>query len=314
MKVATIGAGGIAERHLGVLGAEPEIEIAGHVTTRPRGAQEAAQRWGGRAYTDFTEMLDREEVDAVWVCVPPGAHGAIEHELIERGIPFFVEKPLSVELHTAEEIAQRLDRTGIVAAVGYHMRAMDTLPEVQRTLAENPARMVLGAWHDSTPPPEWWRRQASSGGQMVEQATHLFDLARVLVGEATVIGATATRHERPAYPDADVATVSAALLRYETDATGVFTATCLLGGAAAVHVQLVCEGLLITVARDGVTYDTGVDRREVRVNNDPFVDEDRAFLSAVRNGDPSLCVCKYRDALVTHRLCCEARRAAGDGR
>lgn len=302
MKVALIGAGGMARRHAGLLANEPDIEFVGHVGPTPAHREALAHQWGGRAYATVGELLAAEEVDAAWITVPPGEHGA-ELALIERGIPFFVEKPLSADRETAERIGAALERSGVVAGVGYHWRAMDTIPEVQRTLAENPAQMVLGAWHDSTPPPAWWRRQAQSGGQMVEQATHLFDIARYLVGEARVTASEASVHTRPAYPDADVADVSAALLRFDRGALGAFTATCLLGGGAAIHVQLVCEGLLITITQQSVTYDDGRQRREVRRRADPGVAQNRAFLEAVRRGDPSLLLSSYADALATHRLC-----------
>ena len=310
MKVATIGSGGICRRHLEVLAGESDVEIVGHVTRSPEHAEEVAAHWGGRPYTDYRALLEQERPDVVWICVPPGSHGPIEFDLIERGIPFFVEKPLDADAQTAERIAAALQGTGILAGVAYHWRAMDTLAEVRQTLAENPARMVLGAWHDATPPPRWWRHQAESGGQMVEQATHLFDLARYLLGNARVLAATALRHDRPAYPDADVADVSAALLQFGGDIAGVFTATCLLGGPAAIHLQLVCEGLLITIDQTGVVYDTGSERRQIPLGNDPFVAEDRAFLAALRAGDPEPILCTYQDALQTHRLCCAVREAA----
>jgi predicted dehydrogenase len=311
MNVAMIGTGGIAAKHLSVLAAEPNIAIVGHMSPTAEHAAAAARRWGGRPYTSHAELLQRERPDAVWICVPPLAHGTLERDLIDQHIPFFVEKPLSADRLTAEQIAASISNSGLIVGVGYHWRAMDTIPYVQETIATNPPRMVIGAWHDATPPPLWWRVQALSGGQMVEQATHLFDLARLLVGEARVIGATASRQERSAYPDMDVADVSAALIQYERGAAGVFSATCLLGGAAAIHVQLVCEGLLITITQAGVTYDTGSERRELRARHDPFVAENRAFLEAVSRNDPMLLFSSYADALLTHRLCCDVLERSG---
>ena len=306
-----IGSGGIARRHIGVLVAEPEVELAGIVSPNPDRAAAVAHRWQRPVYDGVAELLGQESLDAAWICVPPGQHGEIESRLIERRIPFFVEKPLAADGRTGEEIGEALGRTGLIAAVGYHWRALDTIPEVRRTLAGRPARMVLGAWHDATPPPEWWRHQSSGGGQMVEQATHLVDLARLLAGEANVLAATATRYGQAAYPDADVADAGAALLRFDAGATGVFTATCLLGGVAAAQVQIVCEGLLITITQRSVVYDWGRERREVLTGNDPFVDEDRAFLQAVQRNDPSLLVSSYADALLTHRLCFDVQAASG---
>ena len=313
MKIAMIGAGGIAQRHLRMLAKEPSLELVGHVARTPKNRLEAAQRWGGQDYATCEELLDRETVDAAWVTVPPGEHGPIERCLIEHGVPFFVEKPLSAERETAVEIGAMLEKRGLIAGVGYHWRAMDTIPEVRRVLADHPARMVLATWHDATPSPSWWRQQAQSGGQMVEQATHLVDIARHLLGEAKVMAASAKRHVRPAYPDADVADVNASLLQFDKGAIGVFTATCLLERAASINVQLICEGLLITITQESVLFDTGRESREVRVGEDPFARENRAFIEAVRRNDCSLMFSSYKDALHTHRLTFDVLAASNRG-
>jgi len=187
MKIGMIGTGGIAQRHLGVLGTIPDLEIVGHVSHAPARAVAQAAQWGGEPFTSIEELLDRQRPEVVWVCVTPDRHGALERELVRRRLPFFVEKPLSADRATAEEIATRLTPDGPIVAVGYKLRALDTLDRARALLAERPPRMVLAAWHDSLPPPAWWRRGAQSGGQVVEQATHLLDLARHLVGEATVL-------------------------------------------------------------------------------------------------------------------------------
>ncbi len=55
-------------------------------------------------------MLDTERPDAVWVCVTPDAHGALELGLIERGIHLMVEKPLAADPETPERINEALER------------------------------------------------------------------------------------------------------------------------------------------------------------------------------------------------------------
>lgn len=313
MKIAMIGAGGIAQRHLRMLAKEPDLELVGHVARTEKNRLEAAQRWGGRGYATCEELLDHETVEAAWITVPPGEHGTIERCLLEHSIPFFVEKPLSAERETAVEIGARLEKRGVIAGVGYHWRAMDTIPEVRRVLADHPVRMVLAAWHDATPSPSWWRRQAQSGGQVVEQATHLFDIARYLLGEAKVVAASAKRHHRPAYPDADIADVNAALLQFNRGAIGVFTATCLLERSAAINVQLICEGLSITITQESVIFDTGREYRQVSVGEDPFVRENRAFIEAVKRNDSRLVFSSYEDALHTHQLTFDVLVASNSG-
>jgi myo-inositol 2-dehydrogenase/D-chiro-inositol 1-dehydrogenase len=302
MKTAMIGAGYIAGVHLNALVQLPEIEVTAHVSPSLEKRKDAVRHCGGRAYSTCEEMLKSETIEAAWINVPPGSHGKIERSFITRRIPMFIEKPLSADRKTAEKLGEEIEKSGLVVGVGYHWRAMDTVPAVREKLAGKAIRMVLASWHDLTPQPTWWRHQETCGGQMVEQVTHLFDISRLLVGEAKVLYSTASRVERASFPGMDVSDVSAAVLQFEQGAKGVFTATCLLDGPAEIHVQLVCEGLFVTLTQSGVTFDYGKEKVERKIGNDPFLAEDVAFLEAVRRGDESLLFSSYQDALKTHEL------------
>ena len=330
LRVALIGPGFIAQRHLEVLGSEPGAELVGIVSRSLAKAETAAHRYGGRPYDDLGLMLDTERPDAVWLCVTPDAHGALELGLIERGIHLMVEKPLAADAETPERISAALDAAGLIGGVAYHWRAMDTLAEVEEVIASRPVKLLNGHWHDNLPGVAWWRDLATSGGQIVEQATHLVDLSRRLLGEATVVAATHERHDHPEHPEMTVPDTSTAILRYDGGPIGAITATCILGGTSAQEVRLFCEGLAITVRQQGVLYEdsrtkavTATDgftgsrlwgvtaTRYVPTGNDPFRDEDRAFLDAIRSGDDSRLFSSYADALRTHRLTCAIREAAG---
>ena len=230
MRVGVVGTGGVAIRHLGVLSKLNGCSFVGHVSASRQRAKAQSLQWGGRAYDGVGQMLEREQPDAVWVCVTPDRHGAIEGALIEHGVPFFIEKPLPNDLTTAERIAADLEGKRLVVGVGYKFRALDVLARVRRMLEDRPAQLALGAWHDRTPGPDWWRDELRSGGQLVEQATHLIDLARVLLGEPRVLAATLGHHARPSCPDWTAAQVTAALLLFRDGVPATLTATCLLDG------------------------------------------------------------------------------------
>lgn len=292
MRVAILGTGSVALRHLGVLAQLPDVSIVAHLSSSAARAEAQSAEWGGRPYTNLEHLLDREHPEAVWLCLIPDQHGPPEMALIQRRIPFFVEKPLSVNLRPAEDIAARIG--SLVTAVGYKFRALDTLARVRSLLSEIPPRMALGAWHDATPPPAWWSQPERSGGQMVEQATHLVDLARLLLGEADVLSATIGPQ------------VSAAHVRFG-DVPAVFTATSLLRGRQAIHLQLVCSGHVITITEQQVVIETGRETESFATTVDPFLEEDRLFLEAVQAGDPRGVLSSYEDALKTHRLCVAIR-------
>jgi predicted dehydrogenase len=303
MKIAVFGTGNIAAAHIKPLLNEPDVEIVGHVNPTQAKADAAAEQWGGRGYTNVHDLLAGTTVDAALVLLPPHVHGEIEMTLIQNGIPFMAEKPLTGDRRTGEEIAEAVERAGLIAAVGYQFRAMDTNDTVQSIIAANPVRMMLGAWHGSTPSPSWWQRQDQSGGQFVEQATHLFDLARYLTGlEASVLGAMGAQHKRDAFPNLTVDDVSAALLRFGDQVPATFTATCILNKGGTAELQLLCDGITIRIFRTYTTLDDGNTQTRIDVQNDPYGAQNLAFLQAVRSNDDTPLYCTYADALKTHQL------------
>ena len=153
-------------------------------------------RWGGTRYDDVDTMLAKAKPDVVYVAVPPYRAVAIGERLVQAGIPFLTEKPLAAsDAAGPARLAAAIERAGLVVAVGYHLRALDILTEVRDWLDGAAPKLVVARWLDSTPRPAWWGRAEQGGGQVIEQATHLYDLARLLMGEATVVGAASTtRH------------------------------------------------------------------------------------------------------------------------
>jgi len=189
MKIAFVGSGGIARRHAGGLVKLEEIEVVGAFDVVAEQAQSFAAQFGGKAHTDLTEMLDEAKPEAVWVCLPPFAHGEAEMALLERGIPFLVEKPVSNSIEAARLILEQVESTGTLVSVGYMSRYRRGVNRAKELLADDPAILLHGAWIGGTPRVPWWRVKALSGGQIIEQTTHLFDLARYLVGEPTLVSA-----------------------------------------------------------------------------------------------------------------------------
>src|SRR5690606_4037093 len=121
-RVGIIGVGGIAQRHLGVLEQFIDVELAGFADPDFDRAVAAASRFGAKAYPDHTTLLRDASLDAIYICIPPFAHGEAERAVIARGLPFFVEKPLSLDIDLADALAVEIATAGLITAVGYHWR------------------------------------------------------------------------------------------------------------------------------------------------------------------------------------------------
>src|SRR5207249_2047124 len=123
-----------------------------------------------------------------------------------------------------------------------------------------------------------------SGGQVVEQATHVVDLARVLLGEVAEVYAQAARTP-PAWagqPDADVDDVTAVTLRFACGAVGTLSASCLLPRLHRAAVHTVSPGLALEVSDRVLVVDAGGEpERHVPAMN-PRIQVDRDFLDAVQ--------------------------------
>ncbi len=312
MNVGFVGSGGIAQRHLGVLEQFDGVRVAAFADPDAARAGQLAARVGAASYTDHRAMLDREPIDALFICVPPFAHGEPEHDAVELNIPFLVEKPLSRDLKTAERTGIAIEQRGLVTAAGYHWRYMDTVEEAQHRLADNPARLALGYWLADTPPPAWWHRRNASGGQTVEQTTHIIDLARLLVGEVERVYATGSRTHREDFPNLDVDDASAATLEFATGAVGNIASTCLLNWGHRVGLHLFSPGMAIELHEHEMMIDVGQGRPTRGTERDPVVQQDRDFLNAAAGGDDRIRV-SYTEALRTHRVALGMVRSAANG-
>lgn len=317
LRVGCVGTGFIAGRHLSALAGFDDVHIVGVADPLRARAEEVASRFGATPYDDGLALLEAEQLDALWLCVPPFAHGELERAAVKRGVPFFVEKPLGLDLVTAVEVAGEVRDAGLTVCVGYHWRSLSMVQTARELIGERPVHLLTGAWLDTTPAAPWWLKRSGSGGQAVEQTTHLFDLARVLVGEVESVQALEATTPRDGWPGADVPTASVVLLRFRSGALGTMASSCVLDRRHQVDLQLVLEGTSLGLREGGLSdhelrVATRTGEQVTRSTEDPIAREDRAFLDALIGGSDRVPV-PYDDALRTHALVCAADRSAREG-
>ena len=86
-------------------------------------AQAMAGRYGwGAVYTDAAEMLRAEEFDAVIVCAGGPAHPDLACQVLEAGLPVFLEKPAAIDLEGTQRIAACATKAGLPVQVGHQKR------------------------------------------------------------------------------------------------------------------------------------------------------------------------------------------------
>lgn len=315
VRVGFIGTGGIANAHLRGLSQIADAELAALCDVDAARAENAVRTYGGKAYTDYRQMLDAERLDAVYICVPPHAHEGQEEELAARNIPFFVEKPVANTLAKAQAIAEAVDRADLLTSVGYHWRYMDYARLARERLEGKTIGMALGYWMGGMPGVYWWRRKELSGGQMVEQTTHIVDLARDLCGEIEEVYAAMTTRALGDVENFTADDVGTMTVRFASGAIGTISNTCLLKGFGyTVGLHIVTPEVVVEI--DGGQFRAIQAGREeiVKGNNNPYLEEDQVFIRAVQTGDRSAIRSPYADAVKTLAVTLAANESAVTGR
>jgi predicted dehydrogenase len=318
VRIGMVGAGSVAARHVRTLLAMDGVEVAAVADPALDRAGELADEAGAAAYPNHMELLDGERLDAVYICVPPFAHGAPELAVIDARLPLFVEKPVAIDQETAATIAARLERRPLVTCTGYHWRWLDIFDRAGELLADRPARLVQCSWLDKVPPPLWWLRRDGSGGQVIEQTTHVLDTARGLAGEVTEVHAFAARAAvhpptpGPALPAGDIHDVSVASLRFASGAVGTVASTCLLPRLHRAGVQVVADGLSLELSETELVVEADGRGSAWKAGADAGPRPDADFVAAVRGGPDRIRV-PWPEAYRTHLLACAITRSAEEG-
>ena len=310
IRVGFIGTGNITRRHFGALEKlKDRAEVVAVCDVVEERAQAAAPA-GAKVYLSSYEMLHREKLDAVYICLPPDAHVDQELAAIDKGINIFVEKPLPLDLKKAEYIADRARARSVVTAVGYHWRHFSHAKLLKERLNGEPVGMALGYFLNILPGSPWWRIAPRSGGQVVEQAIHIFDTSRYLLGEVEQVWASyalRANADEPSFAQDDVYTVN---LRFQSGVVANYSVCCILHRRYNVGLEVLCKNRVFRLKERELEIDDADGVTSVPLENDAGFDENVAFLKAIATGDRSAILSDYGDALKTQRVVMAANRSA----
>ena len=313
IKIGFIGCGGNANGHMNQLAGIEGARVVAVCDVQAERAQSAADKHKAAPYTAHQALLERDDLDAVYLSLPVFAHGQPEFDVIERGLPFFVEKPVAINMDIAREVEAAVANAGLITCVGYQLRYLGSTKITQQILQARTINMIVGKYWCSTghgDPNAWLRQMNKSGGQLVEQATHTIDMMRYMGGEvATVYAMQANRFLK----ETDCPDANSVALQFESGAVGSLTATWAYSGnwSNANVLDLLYEGELLNwnpsrvlVQEDGEWVD--------KTESSPTIDE--VFVDAVRSSDASSILSPYSDAVKTLAISLAANQSAQENK
>lgn len=337
VKIGFIGAGGNANWHMDMIKDVPDCKIVAVTDLDEDKAKAAAEKCGGaNAYGSHMTMLAKEDLDCCYISIPPHQHGQPEIDVIHKGLPFFVEKPLALSFDLLDDIAERVEKRGIGTCVGYQIRYLDIMDRAKKMLANTFINTVQAHYFCGCIG-GWYTRMALSGGQITEQATHMLDLMRFLLGDVDWVSATKREGAVVTSDKLDASALSAGsiakedaglqlheyniwdatslLMQFESGVPATFTCSCQTNYMFEVLLDIVTTDfrLKIDYEKMEITQRVGKDVKKEVIQADLTPAIDATFIDAVRTNDFSKVRSNYAEAVKSVHLSLAAVEAAENG-
>ncbi|MEM5595964.1 Gfo/Idh/MocA family oxidoreductase [Niallia circulans] len=142
LKIAVIGLGDISSIHLSAIQANPTAELVA-VSDIDETRRESVQ--GVNFYTDYQEMLEKETLDCVHICLPHYLHYPVTKACVEKGIHVLQEKPLALHTEEGLELLKlEEDNKQVKIAICFQNRLNETVEKLRQIIAENKYGKIVG--------------------------------------------------------------------------------------------------------------------------------------------------------------------------
>jgi predicted dehydrogenase len=158
-------------------------------------AATAAARFNPATTTDWRKIIDRKDVDAVYIATPPFLHAEMAIAALKAGKHVYCEKPIGITPKQVSDLVKAAKASGRVFLAGQQMRSMLQLTEAVRKIREGAIGDILfvkAQRHAAADLPydgssgDWYFNYQKSGGYLVEQSVHNLDACNWVIGEHPV--------------------------------------------------------------------------------------------------------------------------------
>jgi len=186
VRVGFIGTGGIAGWHARQLLELPEARIAALADTSEKNRQNFAEKFGlqeAAQFSDYQDMLERAELDAVVICSPHTHHYRQACDVLNHGLHVLIEKPMTCSSAEAEQLIRVAEQAGKVLQVSYQRHFQPEFLYIRDAIASGAIGKLTSVtaslyqeWRQGTPGS--WRQdpKLSGGGFLMDSGSHIIDV------------------------------------------------------------------------------------------------------------------------------------------
>lgn len=197
LRVAFIGAGGIAGTHMRYLAEMADVEIVAQADISEASMQRWAEQYGiADSFTDYEEMLTKVKPDAVSVCTPNGMHAPAAIAALKAGAHVIVEKPMAMNAGEAQAMIDAAEKGKRKLVIGFQYRFDPKTTFIKKAIdAGRMGQIVYGRVQSLRRRgiPNWGvfgRKELQGGGPLIDIGVHALEMTHFAMGSPKPVAAS----------------------------------------------------------------------------------------------------------------------------
>ena len=225
VRFGVIGLKGIGRNHIRAITSIENAELAAVADINEEVGKAVSSEYDVEWYRDYVKMLEEASIDAVSICTPHYLHHPMAMKSLEYGKHVLLEKPMAITAREADEIVEESKSRGLKVGVVFQLRLNPTSQKTKKIITEELGQIYrvcmeacffrTQSYYNSDP---WRGRWATEGGgALINQAIHMIDLLRWVMGPVDYLWAQMDTVGH----DIEVEDVAVATLRFKNGALGV---------------------------------------------------------------------------------------------
>lgn len=210
VRIGFIGTSGWMDlSHLPIFRADPRVEMVAICGRNRERAQEMATKYGiGSVFTNYREMIERAKLSAIVIGTPDDEHYAMTMDALDAGLHVLCEKPLALNAADAKAMYEKAEAAGVRHMTFYTWRWMPHYRYMRELIQQGAVGRLYHCYFSflmgfgRSVEYQWRFDRKRANGIVGDSGSHMFDLARYLIGDISRVSAhVATHVQRKSLPN-----------------------------------------------------------------------------------------------------------------
>lgn len=218
--VAVLGLGRVGPSHARTVHQNSRASLVALAEADQAKLDRAAKDYPGCATsTDYREVLERADVQAVVICLPHWLHERAAIDAVQAGKHVLLEKPLANSVEECQRIADAVAKGSVKFTVGHTQHFYPVVAAAKKILDSGQiGRTIMGidTWYKPLQPetrPPWMLDRKLGGGMLLMDGVHMIDRLLWHIGGNVV--SVKAMNGNPVYPEIPADDTAMAFLQFD---------------------------------------------------------------------------------------------------